>query len=254
MSDAGKANALRGRRKHTDPQHDMKTPRHTHATRTSGFTLIELLVVISIIAIIAGLAFPAFATILRKARMGDQMSNGRQIYIAMRGYASETSHGGRFPMYKDPDDANTMVNTSNEAFEILLPKYLDNKAIFANKGSAYCKPQPKTPENANKVLSGESDWVYVRGLGDASNSQWPLLANAFTPGTTTYGKDESQKGGVWKGSDAVVIWASGSAEIAPTKEQSATFFVKRADKPTANAFEPDEGWLSGEDVKVLEPK
>src|SRR5690348_11870734 len=99
----------------------MKTPRHSHGPRNSGFTLIELLVVISIIAIIAGLAFPAFTTILRKARMGDQMNNGRQIYIAMRSYSGEISHGGQFPAYKDPDDANTLVKNSNEAFEILMP-------------------------------------------------------------------------------------------------------------------------------------
>jgi prepilin-type N-terminal cleavage/methylation domain-containing protein len=232
----------------------MKTPRHSHDERNSGFTLIELLVVISIIAIIAALAFPAFANIQRRARMTNQMNNGKQIYLAMRSYAAETSHGGAFPMYKDSDDPNTLVTNSNEAFEILIPRYTDSKAIFYNQGSAYCKLQPKTPANAAKVLEGESDWVYVRGLKDSANSQWPLLANAFSPGTTTYVSDQSQKGGVWRGTDAVVIWAGGSAEIVETKVKSAAYFVKRPDKPTSNAFETDDGYLSGEDIKVLEPK
>ena len=79
----------------------------------SAFTLIELLVVISIIAIIAALAMPAFSSFMLKGRMADQLNNGRQIYHSLRNYASETSQGGVFPAYKDPDDANTLVNNSN---------------------------------------------------------------------------------------------------------------------------------------------
>ena len=133
----------------------------------SGFTLIELLVVISIIAIIAALAMPAFSSFMLKGRMADQLNNGRQIYLSMRNYASETSHGGIFPAYKDPDDATTLVQNSNEAFEILLPRYLDDKKIFTNKNSAWCKTTTKSENTANKVQPGENDWVYVRGLKDA---------------------------------------------------------------------------------------
>ena len=93
----------------------------------------------------------------------------------------------------------------------------------------------------------------MRGLKDSSNSRWPLLANAFAPGSTTYVKDQSKPGGVWKGQNAIVVWAGGSAEIVETKDQGETFFVKRSDKPTANAFDKDQDWLSGEDVEVLFP-
>ena len=219
-----------------------------------GFTLIELLVVISIIAIIAALAMPAFSSFMLKGRMADQLNNGRQIYLSMRNYASETSHGGSFPAYKDPDDANSLVNNSNEAFEILLPRYMDDKKVFFNKHSAWCKTTTKSESTANRVQPGENDWCYVRGLKDSSNSRWPLLANAFAPGTKNYVKDQSRPGGVWKGANAVVVWAGGSAEMVETKDQGETFFVKRADKPQANAFEPDSDWLSGEEVQVLYPQ
>ena len=219
-----------------------------------GFTLIELLVVISIIAIIAALAMPAFSSFMLKGRMADQLNNGRQIYLSMRNYASETSHGGQFPAYKDPDDATTLVQNSNEAFEILLPRYLDYKKIFTNKNSAWCKTTTKSENTANKVQPGENDWVYVRGLKDSSNSRWPLLANAFAPGTTTYIKDQSKPGGVWKGANAIVVWAGGSAEQVETKDQGESFFVKRSDKPSANAFEKDSDWLAGDDTQVLYPQ
>ena len=220
----------------------------------SAFTLIELLVVISIIAIIAALAMPAFSSFMLKGRMADQLNNGRQIYLSMRNYASETSHGGTFPAYKDTDDANSIANNSNEAFEILLPRYLDDKRPLFNKHSAWCKTTTKTEATATKVQPGENDWCYVRGLKDSSNSRWPLLANAFAPGTTTYVKDQSRPGGAWKGYNAVVVWAGGSAEIVDTKEQGESFYVKRPDKPTADAFKPDADWLSGEDVQVLYPQ
>ncbi len=220
--------------------------------KNSAFTLIELLVVISIIAIIASLAMPAFAAIMNGARQKEQMNNGRQIAFAMRNYASETSHGGLYPAYKDVEDANTLVNDTNEAFEILTPRYLEDKKVYVNKQSEWSKkPVQKDAATANKVLPGECDWVYVRGLSDTSNSKWPLLANAFEPGTTHYTTDVAKKGGVWKGVNAVVVWKEGNAEIVETNDK---YEVKRPDRPSSNAFEPADDWLSGDTVKVLYPK
>lgn len=220
----------------------------------SAFTLIELLVVISIIAIIAAFAMPAFAGFMARGRMKDQMNNGRQIYLGLRNYASDTSHGGRFPMYKDPDDANTLLQNSNDAFEALMPRYIDDKKVFFNKNSAWCRVQPKSDQTKYKVQSGESDWVYVRGLSDTSPSNWPILANAFAPGSNTYTTKPAEKGGVWKGTSAIVVYSGGSAEVAETKEASGGYMIKRPDQPSKNAFQKDDEWLSGDDIEVLYPQ
>jgi len=226
----------------------------TQTNAQTGFTLIELLVVISIIAIIAALSMPAFTMFMKRGRMTQQLNEGKQIYYAMRSYAAETSHGGAFPAYRDIDDSNSRVTTSNEAFEILVPRYLDNKQVFANRHSAWCEATAKTAATAQRVLPGESDWCYVRGLKDSAPSQWPMLANAFAPGSTSYVKDANKPGGVWKGTDAVVIWAGGSGEIIETKQQGETYFIKRPDQPSANAFEKDQDWLAGTNVEVLYPQ
>lgn len=67
------------------------TPRrrsHTPARRVSpsGFTLIELLTVIAIIALLAGIIFPVFATVRENARRASCMSNMRQLYTGLKQY------------------------------------------------------------------------------------------------------------------------------------------------------------------------
>lgn len=54
-----------------------------------GFTLIELLVVIAIIAILAAILFPVFAQAREKARSTADLSNLRQIGLAIQMYAQD---------------------------------------------------------------------------------------------------------------------------------------------------------------------
>ena len=224
-----------------------------------AFTLIELLVVISIIAIIASLAMPTFSSFMQNSRMTEQMSNGLNVFKAMASYGSESGHNGLLPIYTDPDDPATKVTTSNEALEILLAgNYIDDKRVFINRASEWCKPVQKNDDStAKKVQVRESDWCYVVGIGDTSSSRWPVLANAFATGTDsnpTYVTDPGQKGGVWKGTKAVVIYHGGNGEVGATKKDGNNYFVKRTDQPTKNAFVVDGDWLSGSDIKVLFPK
>ncbi|MDR3709221.1 MAG: DUF1559 domain-containing protein [Capsulimonadaceae bacterium] len=57
--------------------------------RRTGFTLIELLIVIAIIAILAAILFPVFATAREKARQSTCASNEKQLGIAFLQYAQD---------------------------------------------------------------------------------------------------------------------------------------------------------------------
>ncbi|MFN3963478.1 MAG: prepilin-type N-terminal cleavage/methylation domain-containing protein, partial [Fimbriimonadaceae bacterium] len=54
-----------------------------------GFTLIELLVVIAIIAILAAILFPVFARAKEAAKKTSDLSNIKQIGLALQIYAAD---------------------------------------------------------------------------------------------------------------------------------------------------------------------
>lgn len=73
--------------------------------RQRGYTLVELLTVIGIIALLAALLFPVFATARGKAREITCLSNLRQIGMAIRMYSQD--YDDLYPYALDPTDRYT---------------------------------------------------------------------------------------------------------------------------------------------------
>jgi prepilin-type N-terminal cleavage/methylation domain-containing protein len=82
-------------------------------TGVRGFTLIELLVVISIIAVLAGLAFPAVNGALESARKAKAKNDVTQIVAAIKSYQAEY---GRLPTY---GNATTFEDNNDDLMNIL---------------------------------------------------------------------------------------------------------------------------------------
>jgi prepilin-type N-terminal cleavage/methylation domain-containing protein len=61
----------------------------------AAFTLIELLVVITIIAILASFALPAYTSVQERASQTKDLSNAKQIGLALKQFA--TDNNGAFP-------------------------------------------------------------------------------------------------------------------------------------------------------------
>ncbi len=236
----------------------MKTPRPSHR---SGFTLIELLVVISIIAILAGLAMPVFTSAMKKGRITESVSNCKQIVTSLRMYSG--ANDGNFPTTTvdaagTPGTALAEGDFSNKAFENIMP-YAQNKKVFLNKLSAYCKvPENDTTAADAKLLKkGQNDWLYILGLSETSDPRWPLVATATkSAADLTYTSATSSKGGVWGGTDAVIGFCDGSARPVSGKEMdttSATATFVKGPLSGANILTATDEWL-GTDAKILAPE
>jgi prepilin-type N-terminal cleavage/methylation domain-containing protein len=238
-----------------------------------GFTLIELLVVITIIAILASFALPAYTKVQERAQQTKDLSNIKQVGLALKQFASDNN--GSFPNHVPGTDyASATIltggNSSNDAFWWLFPNYLQSEDIFVVPGSAW------TPANADNMLdaagaanrsetlegtgggggggaTAECGYAYITGLTDTSNPAFPLAADGFANGTSPtdpqYTNNKAVQGGVWVGQKAVVLFCDASAQIKTCTP--ATYKVTRPGG--LNLFAPGANWLDAAANLMLNP-
>src|SRR4051794_39675077 len=96
--------------------------------RNQGFTLVELLVVMVIIAVLAGMAYPAMNGAIVKARQIADVNNAKQIGTLMFTYAS------------DNDGSYPVAATSTLVFQKLIDeKYVAAGDLFFTKSLGVAK-------------------------------------------------------------------------------------------------------------------
>lgn len=62
--------------------------------KKSAFTLVEVLVVVSILVLIAAIAFPVFSKVQRRAKEANSVAHMHQIWVALMAYRSDYETGG----------------------------------------------------------------------------------------------------------------------------------------------------------------
>ncbi len=126
--------------------------------RVAAFTLIELLVVISIIAILASLLFPVFATAKRSAKGSACLSNLHSLGLASSLYSNDFDDG--LPLCADPfaiysiqykDTIYEQQVASLAPIAVVMVPYLKSKSLlqcpldtgaaFADLSFAYALPK-----------------------------------------------------------------------------------------------------------------
>ena len=159
------------------------------------------------------------------------------------------------------------ANKSNDAFWWLFPVYLTSEEIFIVRGSAWSPSPPDNKldspgsvERVETLRQGECSYLYVTGLNDNSNPEFPLLADAGTAeDVTVYTNRQSEKGGVWRGKKAVILFVDGSGRIMAVDDRTdpAAAFVKRPAHAynifDTDASTPDDLWLTPANL-VLPPE
>ncbi len=121
-----------------------------------------MLIVITIIAVLASIALPAFTGVKERGDQTKDLSNAKQIALALRQFAIDNN--GSYPAkapaadYSDaPGNANPA--TSNDAFWWLFPNYLQSEQIFAVSGSAYT---PANPDNRFDAVGASDSHRYAQ--------------------------------------------------------------------------------------------
>jgi hypothetical protein len=229
----------------------------------------EAAVLIAIIVSLISLLPLAISLAQKRDKQIKDLSNARQIALALKNFA--TDHDGDFPNkepsadYADADDLMS-TNKSNDAFWWLFPVYVTSEDIFTVPDSAWSPSPPDSKldppgcvERVDTLRQGECAYLYVTGLNETSNAAFPLLAD---PGTaedvTVYTKNRSEKGGIWRGKKAIVLFVDGSGRIMDVDDQSdpGASFVKRPGHPynifDNNPIISDHRWLTPANL-VLPP-
>lgn len=132
-----------------------------------GFTLIELLVVVAIIAILAAILFPVFASAKASSRKTSCLSNMKQIGLGLHMYASDND--GFMPLAGHDDPDHSWVFT--------LKTYLGRVDQIR-----ICPADPKGAERlANNGTSyGLNEYLVDQGPGEQRNlDSMPRSSDTF---------------------------------------------------------------------------
>lgn len=186
--------------------------------RNHAFTLIELLVVITIIAILAGLAVPAYTLVQTIANQTRGANNARQIILAMKLFAKD--HSSQYPDSVSNPLTGSLAQNANEAFRLLIQEKLapDERIFGCPSGFNPDGSLGQSPNYGNALMPGENHWAMTAGQTDSTvgnmplvyenpaSPSWPPLWNADMAGKIAPGR-------TWSGGKIIIGRNDGSVAV-----------------------------------------
>jgi prepilin-type N-terminal cleavage/methylation domain-containing protein/prepilin-type processing-associated H-X9-DG protein len=196
----------------------------THPNQARAFTLVEIIVVVALLALLAAMLFPAFASARAKAREASCVSNLRQIGMGISLYARDfddfyprgTDTAERLAATEPPNPPEAM--SSLPLLRDVLQPYLPPRAVWhcpsdtgwKRAGSAYYDSNgalASLPQCDSAFERFGTSYNYRVNLG-LQRVRYPAHAYSFAKPPNTPGEISSSEVGVM--SDMTGNWHGGT--------------------------------------------
>jgi prepilin-type N-terminal cleavage/methylation domain-containing protein len=185
-----------------------------------GFTLIELLVVITIIAILASLAVPAYNSVQRQGNQMKGVSNCKQIILSLKQFA--TKNNSQYPDSVQNPYTGGMAINSNDAFRYMIQEQIvTDERIFgcpAGYGPVGSGDIGQPPTYGQALQTNENHWAMTQQMTDTSPGNMPLVfenvaAISWPPRWNASFAGQVKPGRTWPGGQIIIGRNDGSAEV-----------------------------------------
>lgn len=196
-------------------------------------------------------------TLVENRRLNRELSQIKSITGACGHYAQD--YAGRYPNVDTANSAGgdqaksgTFFETSTDAFnELIRETGLVSESTFFIKGCSYKIPPYEYYQGHGELSERQNCFIYVRGQGDGTSHESPLVASYSTiPGL--YMKYDGYPG--FRVRKVVVGFCGGRAKIMRLSEgEEAT--VQDLDRGVADIFQTEEdgGYLAVPRENILTP-
>ncbi|MFZ2276719.1 MAG: type II secretion system protein [Prosthecobacter sp.] len=187
--------------------------------RNHAFTLIELLVVITITAILASLALPAFTTMAQtQENQMKGVNNCKQIIIALKLFAKD--NGSQYPDSVANPLTGSMAQNANDAFRFMIQEQIvtDERIFGCPVGYNPDNNIGKAPSYGNALMPGENHWALTSGQTDTTVGSMPLVfenpaTNSWPPVWNADVAGQIQPGRTWPGGQIIIGRNAGSVAV-----------------------------------------
>lgn len=186
--------------------------------RNQAFTLIELLVVITIIAILASLAVPAFTMVQTQGNQMKGVNNCKQIILALKQFSKDNN--SQYPDSLQNPLTGSVAQSANDAYRYMIQEQIvtDERIFGCPAGYTPNNDIGQAPNYANALLPGENHWAMTGNQTDTTvgnmpivfenpvSISWPPLWNADAAGQIVPGR-------TWPGGKIIIGRNDGSVAV-----------------------------------------
>lgn len=186
--------------------------------RNQAFTLIELLVVITIIAILASLAVPAFTMVQTQGNQMKGVNNCKQIILGLKQFSKDNN--SQYPDSVANPLTGSMAQSANDAYRYMIQEQIvtDERIFGCPAGYNPDNNIGQAPNYGNALMPGENHWAMTGNQTDTTvgnmpivfenpvSISWPPLWNADVAGQIAPGR-------TWPGGKIIIGRNDGSVAV-----------------------------------------